>query len=185
MIPNKIINPDLFFTQINLIGNNVEKVCRTIGDLNGIFADEAAYNKTVKNNPAYDVYSFLPEKEGTPGGLYFGITHIYPGKVGNEYYMTKGHFHQQRDRAEYYWGLQGEGMLILMNNEGETWAERMFPGSLHYISGGVAHRVANTGNGMLSFAACWPADAGHNYQEIANKGFTARLLEIDGIPQLI
>ena len=35
--------------------------------------------------------------------------------------------------------------------------------------GGVAHRVANTGNSVLSFAACWPSDAGHNYEEIANK----------------
>ncbi|MCD6576695.1 MAG: hypothetical protein J7K66_01620 [Anaerolineaceae bacterium] len=22
----------------------------------------------------------------------FGITRIYPGRVGNEYYLTKGHF---------------------------------------------------------------------------------------------
>ena len=35
-------------------------------------------------------------------------------------------------------------MLILMDRERNTWAERMMPGSLHYIPGGVAHRVANT-----------------------------------------
>ena len=55
---------------------------------------------------------------------------------------------------------------------------------LHYIPGGVAHRVANTGNSVLSFAACWPSDAGHNYEEIANKGFSARLVEVDGTPKL-
>ena len=58
------------------------------------------------------------------------------------------------------------------------------PGSLHYIPGGVAHRVANTGNSVLSFAACWPSDAGHNYEEIANKGFSARLVEVNGTPKL-
>lgn len=104
--------------------------------------------------------------------------------MGDEYFMTKGHFHQQEDRSEYYWGLEGEGMLILMDRERNTWAERMMPGSLHYIPGGVAHRVANTGNSVLSFAACWPSDAGHNYEEIANKGFSARLVEVNGTPKL-
>ena len=75
-------------------------------------------------------------------------------------------------------------MLILMDRERNTWAERMMPGSLHYILGGVAHRVANTGNSVLSFAACWPSDAGHNYEEIANKGFSARLVEVNGTPKL-
>ena len=64
-----------------------------------------------QNQLAYEVSSFLPEKEGTPGGLYFGITYLYPGKVGNEYMMTKGHYHANVDRAEFYWGLEGEGML--------------------------------------------------------------------------
>ena len=31
--------------------------------------------------------------EGTPGGLYFGITHLYPGLLEQEYFLTKGHFH--------------------------------------------------------------------------------------------
>lgn len=185
MTTRNIKNPTLFFVQSNLIGDQVDSVQRTIGDLKGIFADEEAFNKLPRDEPAYSVSSFLPIKDGTPGGLYFGITNLYPGKVGDEYFMTKGHFHQQIDRAEYYWGLKGEGMLILMNDAREVWAERMFPGSLHYIAGGIAHRVANTGSEILSFAACWPSDAGHNYKEIADNGFAARLVEIDGKPQLI
>lgn len=127
----------------------------------------------------------MPEQEGTPGGLYFGITYLHPGKVGNEYFMTKGHFHANIDRAEFYWGLEGEGLLILMDQLRRVWVERVFPGSLHYIPGGMAHRMANTGNTLFSFAACWPSDAGHNYREIADHGFAARLLEVDGKPQLI
>ena len=110
---------------------------------------------------------------------------MYPGKVGQEYYMTKGHFHAERNTAEYYWGIKGEGMLILMDSERNIWMERIFPGSLHYIPGGVAHRVANIGNETLSFAACWPSNAGHNYEEIALNGFSARLMDINGTPQLI
>lgn len=181
----EIVFPELFFTANDLIGRGVSKISRNIGDLKGIFADTASFEKLPKEKPAYDVSSFLPEKEGTPGGLYFGITYIYPGKVGDEYVMTKGHFHSNRDRAEYYWGLEGEGMLILMDEQRRVWAERVIPGSLHYIPGGVAHRMANVGNKVFSFAACWPSDAGHNYEEIAEKGFAARLVEIDGVPQLI
>ena len=81
-------------------------------------------------------------------------------------------------------GIEGEGMLLLMNTEGDVWAERMFPGSLHYIAGYTAHRVANTGNATLSFGACWPSDAGHNYGAIQEQGFTKRLLNQNGIPQL-
>ena len=166
----EIVFPRLFFTGNRLLGERVENVSRTLGDLRGIFADVDAFSRMPQNMPAYEVSSFLPEQEGTPGGLYFGITYLHPGKVGNEYFMTKGHFH---------------GMLILMDQLRRVWAERIFPGSLHYIPGGVAHRMANTGNTLFSFAACWPSDAGHNYREIADHGFAARLLEVDGKPQLI
>ena len=149
----EIVFPRLFFTGNRLLGERVENVSRTLGDLRGIFADVDAFSRMPQNMPAYEVSSFLPEQEGTPGGLYFGITYLHPGKVGNEYFMTKGHFHANIDRAEFYWGLEGEGMLILMDQLRRVWAERIFPGSLHYIPGGVAHRMANTGNTLFSFAA--------------------------------
>ncbi len=145
----EIVFPRLFFTGNRLLGERVENVSRTLGDLRGIFADVDAFSRMPQNMPAYEVSSFLPEQEGTPGGLYFGITYLHPGKVGNEYFMTKGHFHANIDRAEFYWGLEGEGMLILMDQLRRVWAERIFPGSLHYIPGGVAHRMANTGNTLF------------------------------------
>ena len=140
----EIVFPRLFFTGNRLLGERVGNVSRTLGDLRGIFADVDAFSRMPQNMPAYEVSSFLPEQEGTPGGLYFGITYLHPGKVGDEYFMTKGHFHANIDRAEFYWGLEGEGMLILMDQSRRVWAERVFPGSLHYIPGGVAHRMANT-----------------------------------------
>lgn len=181
----KIALPSLFFIKDNLVGNNIDSSRRVLADLSSIFEDKVAFSTLAPDTPVYDVYCHLPEKEGTPGGLYFGLTKIYPGKVGKEYFMTKGHFHAQIDRAEYYWGLEGEGMLIFMDEKRNIRAERMFPGSLHYIPGGIAHRVANTGSSILSFAACWPSDAGHNYEEIAEHGFSARLMETNGVPQLI
>ena len=177
--------PALYFSGEHLIGECVENVTRTIHDLKGIFRDGDAWSAMSPDAVVYEVKSLLPVPEGTPGGLYFGITSLHQGKVGDEYFMTKGHFHANRDRAEYYWGLNGEGVLLLMDEQRKVWAERMYPGSLHYIPGGVAHRVANTGGRMLSFAACWPSDAGHNYAEIAENGFAGRLICVKGLPELI
>ena len=126
----------------------------------------------------------LNKKSNTQDVVEQALT-IYPGKVGDEYFMTKGHFHANMNRGEYYWGVEGEGRLIMMDQNRRVWSERMFPGSLHYIPGGVAHRVANIGYSVLSFAACWPSDAGHDYQVILENGFSASLQCVNGNPQLI
>jgi glucose-6-phosphate isomerase len=177
-----ITSPALFFSGNHLTGEGVTCVTRNITDLKGVFYDEDARSALAQDAVVYEVKSFLPVPEETPGGLYFGITYLYPGKVGDEYFMTKGHFHARPDRTEFYWGLDGEGVLIFMDEQRRMWAERMFPGSLHHIPGHVAHRVANTDSRLLSFAACWPSDAGHNYAEIAKNGFTARLICKNGLP---
>jgi glucose-6-phosphate isomerase len=167
-----------------LQGEGIIESKKCIKDLIGVFRDESACNLMDQDTLVYNVQAHLPVKEGTPGGLYFGTTIIQPGVVGDEYFMTRGHFHATSDRAEYYWGVQGSGMLILMDSDRNTWAEPMFPGSLHYINSHVAHRVANTGNTTLIFGACWPSDAGHNYAEININGFSARLIQANGKPIL-
>jgi glucose-6-phosphate isomerase len=131
------------------------------------------------------VQVWLPVAENTSAGLFFGTSTIMPGKVGNEYFMTKGHFHAKSDRAEFYWGVQGKGMLLLMDRNRNTRAEEVIPGSLHYIPGETAHRLVNTGDENLVVGACWPSDAGYDYDEIAQHGFSARLFEKDGKPVLI
>lgn len=158
---------------------------KRLKSLNGLFADEKAYALLNPEAVVYSVQAHMPVAEGTPGGLFFGNTTVEPGKVGSEYFMTRGHFHANADRAEYYWGVMGEGILILMDVDRSTWAERVFPGSLHYIPGNVAHRLANTGSVPLTVGACWHSDAGHNYGEIDLNGFSARLLEVHGRPKLV
>jgi len=173
------------FSDGEIKGKNLINPIKKIKDLHGIFEDEKAFSKLDSDKIIYEVQAILPVKEGHEGGLFYGKTIIHPGKVGDEYYMTKGHFHQKENRAEFYWGIQGEGMLLLMDKNRRTWAEKMFPGSLHYIDGYIAHRTINTGKSDLIFGACWPSDAGHNYREIMVNGFSARLKEIDGKPQLV
>jgi len=50
----------------------------------------------------------LPEEDGH---LPHCTTTIYAGKVGAEYFMTKGHFHAKREQGEVYIGLAGMGSL--------------------------------------------------------------------------
>ena len=61
----------------------------------------------------------------------------------------------------------------------------MTPGTVHYIPGCTAHRVANTGKEPLVFLASWPSDAGYDYGSIRTTGFGKRMVLRDGEPCLI
>jgi glucose-6-phosphate isomerase, archaeal len=168
-----------------LQGEDIIESCKYLKDLKGIFQNEDKLLAMDGNTLVYKVQAYMPVSEGKSGGLFFGNSTIFPGKVGDEYFMTRGHFHANTDTGEYYWCISGEGALLLMDEHRNTRAEKMQPGSLHYIPGKTAHRVINTGQVPLIFNACWPSDAGHDYDEIAHNGFSARLIEKDGKPELI
>jgi glucose-6-phosphate isomerase len=161
------------------------RITRTIADLKGVFASEAARAAMPQATLAYRVDCFFPVPDGTDGGLFFGATFLEPGIVADEYFITKGHFHAKLDTGEYYWCLRGEGTLLLMDEHRHCRAERMKAGSLHYIPGRTAHRVANTCATTLCFGACWPADAGHDYETISRFGFSARVLRVQDSPVVV
>jgi glucose-6-phosphate isomerase len=168
-----------------MIGAAVQQSRKPLKDLAGIFRDEARRKQADPDTTVYQVQWWEPAATGSEGGLFWGVTTIFPGRVGEEYFMTHGHFHANRTRAEYYGTVQGEGMLVLMNANRQTWSERMVPGSLHYIDGRNAHRTVNTGDTPLIFWACWPTDAGYDYTTIREKGFGARVLSVNGKPALV
>lgn len=180
-----IVDPKINWKGKLLESDKVDRQVRTYGDVKNIFSTPAAQSGVDKDQVIYEVESVFPVPQDTEGGLFVGITHIHPGTVGDEYFMTKGHFHEIRNRSEIYYGIEGEGMLILMDEQRNTWAERMYPGSLHYIHGHIAHRTANTGTTVFSFGAVWPADAGHDYDTIAEYGFSKILIKQNGVPALV
>lgn len=153
--------------------------------MKGYYRDERARQNLDPEKVVYRVQAFLPVQEGEEGGLFLGNTFVEAGMVGDEYFMTKGHFHGNRNRSEYYITVQGQGALILMDENRRTVFEPMHPGSVHYIPFNTAHRVANISDSVLSFLACWPSDAGHDYGTIASKGFGARLRKINGVATLV
>ena len=168
-----------------LSGDHVSRSERRLSDVASIFEDQAALSAMDPATLIYAVQSHAVAREGEPGGLFFGTSYVFPGRVGDEYFMTRGHFHARRHCAEYYWCVRGEGALILMDERGACRLEWLKPGRLHYIPGGVAHRLANTGDETLVVGACWPSDAGHDYETVARTGFSARLKRVDGAPALV
>lgn len=169
----------------SLSGGEIVTSVKYLRQLNGTFSDREAFEAMDPETVVYRVESHFPVSEGTEGGLFFGTSYIMPGRVGNEYFMTKGHYHRKADRAEYYWGISGEGMLLLWGPDGTCRAEKVEPGSLHYIPGMTAHRLVNTGNDLLAVGACWPSDAGHDYGSIEEKGFPVYVVCRRGKPEII
>jgi glucose-6-phosphate isomerase len=168
-----------------LSGPGIEEGVKTLGQLEGLFADQAAWKKMDPATEVYRVQYWRPVADGTSGGLFWGATILYPGRVGDEYFMSHGHFHSKRDRAEIYATVKGTGALVLMDENGETWYQEMKPGSVHYVPAKVAHRTVNTGDEPLVFLASWPSDAGHDYGSIKTTGFTKRMVLRDGAACLV
>lgn len=128
----------------------------------------------------YEVYTHSAGPEAV-GNLLWGLTVMKPVDSHGECNMTRGHFHEDRSCTEYYFCLRGEGLLLLMDESGETWAERMSEGSLHHIDGHLAHRCVNTSNTEeLWVGACWPTVSGHDYAAIEQREFAYRVKRVDG-----
>lgn len=144
----------------------------TLHDLAGVFSDVVAWQSQDPQQPIYHVEMFTSPE--APGALYTGITHLHPGRVGSEFFMTRGHFHACREQGEVYIGLRGTGLLLLQDEQGNARFERVFAGSIHNIPGFTAHRLINTGAEVLSAFAVWPSTAGHDYAALA-EGFALRI----------
>ena len=112
-------------------------------------------------------------------------TVLEPGRVGDEYYMTKGHFHEVRDRSEVYVGLAGEGRLVMATEDGRHAVEPLGPGTVSYVPGGWAHRSVNVGDEPLVFFAAYVGDAGHDYGTIAEHGLPVIVVAGDTGPDVV
>lgn len=180
-----------FVLDFNLVtgrcdSGKVKPTQRYLKDLKSVFADQdAAEAMLTEGNPlVYEFYELndIPEKSGD---LRFGTTIIYPGKVGNEYFLTKGHFHTILDVAEVYYCLSGEGAMLMETPEGESTMRFLKPGDSLYVPGRHAHRSVNTGSVPLVMFFVFRSDAGHNYGAIEEKGYRKLLVDADGVPTLI
>ena len=157
---------------------------KRLSEFRGVYRDMAAFEAKLASQGdavTYEVVEFMAEGSD----IFFGTTTMYPGRVGDEYHMTRGHFHARPDRAEVYYTQSGEGLLLLESRGGETQTVEMKPGVAAYIPPGWAHRSVNTGNEPLVFVWMTNIDAGHDYGTIIEKGFRKLVVEKDGKPAVV
>jgi len=145
---------------------------RYLSEIRGIYRDQEAVNKILREEGDRLVYEvYLGEVPEAEGHVAYCTTVIYPGTVGDEFHMTKGHFHARRDTAEVYLGLRGKGLLLLRREQGPYQVLEFGAGLLGYVPPFWAHRTVNIGDEPLVFFAAWPADAGHDYVTAERLGF--------------
>ncbi|MGI6512245.1 MAG: glucose-6-phosphate isomerase family protein [Catenisphaera adipataccumulans] len=170
----EVKNSELTFDWLSVPkGAHVIKSVKTYAQAKDFYLNE---DRTIVDQTCmYEVY-MVPAKPGS-GHLNCGITILYPLLVAGECNMTRGHFHQDLNCEEYYRCQSGQGLLMLMDEKGTCWCERMQSGSLHHIDGHWAHRVINTGSEPLRFEAYWPADSGHDYDRVKKHPFPVRVFK--------
>lgn len=160
-------------------------IVRRLSAMRGQYLDEQAYTAALGQDPVlYEVYEIKrPELEGE---LTHGISIVHPGKIGDEYFMTKGHFHSLLDTAEVYYCLKGEGAMVMETPEGEWSVEELCPGRVLYVPPRWGHRSVNTGKreDLITFFI-YPGNAGHDYGTVELQGFRKLVIEIDGHAQII
>lgn len=133
-------------------------------DLAGVYSDREAFSALLAHSPhevVYEVYEHRAVERA--GDLIFGTSILYPGKVGREYNMTRGHIHRVSDRTEIYYCLKGRGVLLLESREGKVSTLEMAQGSVSYVPPHLIHRSVNISGELLVTLFCYPADAGQDY----------------------
>lgn len=159
---------------------------RRLSDLRGIYADRRGADRLIaEGDPLVYTVASVEPADGA-GQLHLGLGTIMPGRVGFEYFMTKGHLHRWRQAAEFYIGLRGEGMLLLEEEgTGESRLVPLLPNSSVYVPGYTAHRTVNTGDTPLVYLGVYPAEAGHDYAAIAARNFAHVVIDVDGTPKAV
>ena len=158
---------------------------KRLSDLRGLFLDAADLERRIReeNDPlCYENYAF--NQNQADGDIFFGTTIIYPGRVGSEYHLTRGHFHSKRNHAETYQALSGQGLVLFEREDGSTCSAELTPGKITYIPPYWAHRSINTGDVPLVFLWTCPVEAGHDYAALGDRGMRQVVVERNGVPTI-
>jgi glucose-6-phosphate isomerase len=166
--------------------SNKPSLKRPLSAMKGMYSDTDAFEKALAREDylTYEFYDMdVPFLETETA---YGTSITYPGKVGDEYHMTKGHFHTRLETSEIYFCLSGKGLMLMENPEGDIQLEEFVPGRAVYVPARYAHRSINTSSTepLVTFFA-FPGDAGHDYGTIETKGFRKIVVERNGKPELL
>ncbi|NDW07404.1 glucose-6-phosphate isomerase [Jiella sp. 40Bstr34] len=144
---------------------------KTYRDLAGLYADAAGFEAILAEKAdkvAYEVTSYTPGEKTSD--LIMGVTRMEPGKVGREFFLTRGHIHARGDRPEIYHTLSGRGVMQLESPGGEVRLVEMGPQQVCYVPPFWIHRSVNIGSEDLVMFFSYPADSGQDYGIIERSG---------------
>ena len=161
-------------------------IVRRLSAMKNQYLDQLAYGALLDKEDQVIYEVFEVKRPEVAGELLQGISIVHPGKVGEEFFMTKGHFHSVLETAEVYYCLKGEGVMV-METLGGNWAlESIQPEKVLYVPPGWAHRSVNTSRDedLVTFFV-YPANAGHDYGSIEKHGFRKLVVERDNQVELI
>jgi len=150
---------------------------KQLSELDGIYADANAFAAALSRGDGvvYAVEDYRPSMAS--GDLCFGVTHMLPGRIGDEFYMTRGHIHAIGSRPETYRGELGQGVMLMESPEGEVVMLEVTPGATVYVPPYWIHRSVNTGAVPLVMSFVYPADSGQDYGIIArSNGMKVRIM---------
>lgn len=163
-----------------------KKTVVKLSDLKDLFFDREAAEPVLLDGLDPIVYEVYDNSQPQcDGHLNFGVTVINPGKVGSEYFMTRGHYHVKENTSEVYLGIEGEGIILMQRRNGEVTYLPITKGKVVYVPPYWAHRTINTGREKFSFFYVYYADAGHDYDSIKTHGFSKLVVERNGKPEVI
>ncbi|MFD2651492.1 glucose-6-phosphate isomerase [Brucella rhizosphaerae] len=146
------------------MSGNTGRYEKRLNDLVGLYGDEKAFEAlraTYGETVVYDVEDFKPGNQS--GDLIYGITRMNPGRVGNEFFLTRGHIHAKADRPEIYYGQSGSGLMQLESPAGETRIVEITAQTICYVPPFWIHRSINTGDTDLVMVFAYPSDSGQDY----------------------
>jgi len=154
--------------QTGMLGGTGSHYQKRLRDLAGLYADSAAFDLLAAqrgDEVVYDVTDHRPSS--LPGDLITGVTRMSPGKVGDEFFMTRGHIHAVVDRPELYFGLKGHGLMVMESADGQTRIVEVGPHVACYVPPYWIHRSVNVGDEDFVMLFCYPADSGQDYDIIS------------------
>ena len=154
---------------------------KTLRDLTGLYEDGAAFQALlaeVGDTVVYEVTDYKPSNDA--GDMIIGVTRMLPGKVGREYFLTRGHIHANANRPEMYYGESGDGIMLLESPAGETRTVKIGPRTMCYVPPYWIHRSVNVGSEELVMTFAYPADSGQDYDIIAKAGGMRSRIVDDG-----
>ena len=164
-----------------ILAGATNRYVKHFGDLAGLYEDDAAFAAVLaarQSEIAYEVTDYKPSANA--GDMIIGVTRMEPGKVGREYFMTRGHIHARPNRPEMYYGEAGHGVMLLESPAGDIRTVELRARSMCYVPPYWIHRSVNVGSEVLVMTFAYPADSGQDYGIIDQAGGMRSRIVDDG-----